>query len=302
MPALLDTKISALTALLGASLSGSDLLPIVDTSAVLTKSITVQELLTGILGSASITGATETTNNPLLDHAQTWNDAGVAFTGWKLNVTDAASAAASLLMDLQVGGVSKFAVSKAGQLSVQNAGFVFSELPFVAGISTDANAIRFSWLGVNSLAFNQDFIIGSSTISPNSALSFNHDVGGDLKILRDAANILAQRNAANAQIYRLYNTFTDAANYERLGFNWAANALTILNENAGTGVLRDLILRGILQTYDTTVAALPAAAAGNKGQRRHVTDATAPAFLATVAGGGAVVTPVFSDGTNWIVG
>lgn len=46
-----------------------------------------------------------------------------------------------------------------------------------------------------------------------------------------------------------------------------------------------------------TVATLPA---GTQGDTAFVTDASAPTFLATVVGGGAVVTPVFFNGTNWI--
>jgi hypothetical protein len=38
------------------------------------------------------------------------------------------------------------------------------------------------------------------------------------------------------------------------------------------------------------------------GKRAVVTDALAPVFLATVAGGGAVKCPVFADGTTWKVG
>lgn len=49
-----------------------------------------------------------------------------------------------------------------------------------------------------------------------------------------------------------------------------------------------------------TVAALPAV--GSPGRRAYVTNALAPAYGANVAGGGAVVTPVFDNGTNWIVG
>jgi hypothetical protein len=49
----------------------------------------------------------------------TWNAAGTTFTGVGLNVTDTASAAASLLMDLQVGGVSQFRVSKGGRITAQ---------------------------------------------------------------------------------------------------------------------------------------------------------------------------------------
>ena len=48
-----------------------------------------------------------------------------------------------------------------------------------------------------------------------------------------------------------------------------------------------------------TVAGLPT---GTVGDTAYVTNALAPAFGATVAGGGAVVVPVFYDGTNWIVG
>jgi hypothetical protein len=51
-----------------------------------------------------------------------------------------------------------------------------------------------------------------------------------------------------------------------------------------------------------TVATLPSAVTSGKGARSFVTDALLPTFGATVAGGGAVATPVYSDGTNWKVG
>lgn len=62
--------------------------------------------------------------------------------------------------------------------------------------------------------------------------------GPDLILARDAADIFAQRRGSNAQTYRLYNTYTDASNYERLGFTWASNSATIAVEAAGTGTLR----------------------------------------------------------------
>ena len=62
-------------------------------------------------------------DTPLLNFAQTWNNAGVAFTGWKLNITDSASAAGSLLMDLRVGGASKFSVAKDGTPALPAGGF-----------------------------------------------------------------------------------------------------------------------------------------------------------------------------------
>lgn len=51
-----------------------------------------------------------------------------------------------------------------------------------------------------------------------------------------------------------------------------------------------------------TVATLPSAVTSGVGSRSFVTDALLPTFGSTVAGGGAVATPVYSDGTNWKVG
>ena len=51
-----------------------------------------------------------------------------------------------------------------------------------------------------------------------------------------------------------------------------------------------------------TVATLPSAVTSGKGARSFVTDALAPTFGATVATGGTVAVPVYSDGTNWKVG
>lgn len=46
-----------------------------------------------------------------------------------------------------------------------------------------------------------------------------------------------------------------------------------------------------------TVATLPA---GTLGDLAYVTDALAPTYLGIIVGGGAIKTPVFYDGTNWI--
>ena len=50
------------------------------------------------------------------------------------------------------------------------------------------------------------------------------------------------------------------------------------------------------------VADLPSAADSGAGARAFASDALLPTFGNTVAGGGAVLTPVYSDGTNWKVG
>lgn len=53
----------------------------------------------------------------IYDLTDTWSNAGIAFTGIKLNVTDSASAAGSKLFDLQISGNTKFAVSKTGAVT-----------------------------------------------------------------------------------------------------------------------------------------------------------------------------------------
>ena len=68
-------------------------------------------------GPLTITGGTVTVSTPFLQATQSWNAAGVTFTGMKVNVTDTASASGSLLQDFQVGGVSKFSITKAGAVT-----------------------------------------------------------------------------------------------------------------------------------------------------------------------------------------
>jgi hypothetical protein len=70
--------------------------------------------------SLTITGATITTSNPLLNLTQTWNGAGVTFEGLKFAITNTASAGASSAFNITVGGSSVFKVSPAGAVIIAN--------------------------------------------------------------------------------------------------------------------------------------------------------------------------------------
>lgn len=76
----------------------------------------------------------------IYDLSDTWNDGATTFTSIKINVTDTASAAASLLMDLQVGGTSQFKVSKAG--AVTALGNVTASTFSVGGSFLNASTLR----------------------------------------------------------------------------------------------------------------------------------------------------------------
>ena len=72
-----------------------------------------RQLLFGNVNSA-------TASEPFINHARTWNNAGVTFQNFVSNITDSASAAGSTLIDLQVGGSTKFNVRKDGLATAQS--------------------------------------------------------------------------------------------------------------------------------------------------------------------------------------
>lgn len=83
-------------------------------------------------------------------------------------------------------------------------------------------------------------IAGNKTFSGNVA-ALQLIIGGssDLFLVRDAANTLAQVNSTSAQVYRIYNTFTNSTNYERLALQFGTFSSVrhsqIAAESAGTG-------------------------------------------------------------------
>lgn len=69
----------------------------------------------GTAGGALLSAqGTLTVSTPWLSQTATWNAGGVTFVNDFSNITDTASAAGSLLIERQVGGVSKFSVTKGG--------------------------------------------------------------------------------------------------------------------------------------------------------------------------------------------
>jgi hypothetical protein len=87
---------------------------------------------------------------------------------------------------------------------------------------------------------------------------------------------------------RFHDQFGDVL---RLYFNQLDNIIGQLSTSAT-----------IPSTTSYTVATLPSAVTSGAGARTFVTNALTPSFGSTVVGGGAVFTPVYSDGTNWKVG
>jgi len=180
----------------------------------------------------ALTGSAATSS---LSIAQTWNTTGTP-TAFDLNVTDTASNAASLLMNLRVGGATRFNVDKSGQVTLARlmpTGPYVETMPFAhfQGIFAGATS---AFLGAaNGAAW---VVAGALAFTPaNSAIG-----AVDLKLERDAADTLAQRRGTNPQAFNVYNTFTDASNYERGSMRWSSNLLQVGTQAAGTGTNRSV--------------------------------------------------------------
>jgi hypothetical protein len=217
--------------------------------------------------SLALTGATVTTNHPVLDLSQTWNAGGVTFTALKLNITRTASASGSNVIDLQEGGTSIFNVGTQTGGSVirfrNPSSSAYTSFDFFDSSNVQQGGFGYANSGTGSqltgtvymAALNGKVQIqaqpGSNpylwSFDTDGAFGFNAGIGSstlDTKLYRDAANTLAMRNGTTAQTFRLYNTYTDASNYERGVFDWstASNTLTIGTQAAGTGSGRNIIL------------------------------------------------------------
>ena len=173
----------------------------------------------------------------IYDMSDTWNDGATTFTSIKMNVTDTASASDSLLMDLQVGGTSQFSVAKSGDVIVPAESYfgVTGGSRFMAR----ANSSRvYTGAVINIECVANDGV----TIGPSLGILTGLN---SARLYADAADTLAQRRSTNAQTFNLYNTYTDASNYERGFMKWNSNVLEIGTEAAGTGVNRSFALLSV---------------------------------------------------------
>ena len=219
---------------------------------------------------------------------------------------DANTSATSKLIELQVAGATNFSVNKAGDLTAGTtaAGIHFGASLGGGVVSSPNNGYAFT--SSISNGFRCDGSGVGLTSGGWKSAAGNYLAWGssqwydtlDLYLYRDAAATLAQRNSTSPQNFRLYNTYTDASNYERAALTWSSNVAYLRNEKAGTGSARLMVV----VTGSTTVSGLPSASVAGAGARAFVTDATSTTFLSTVAGGGANAVPVVSDGTNWLIG
>jgi hypothetical protein len=171
------------------------------------------------------TGGTATTTKPqvLIEPTGTtstaWSTAG---TGLGVN---AASGFAGRLLDLQINGTS--VVSLGASSNINTPATTGGALTIGARNATHINC------DPNILATQHirtvQFVGVSAHLSSNSAISWGNSptVGTlDLTLVRDAADTLAQRRTTNAQVTRVYDTYTSATDFHRIAIATARATLT----------------------------------------------------------------------------
>ena len=261
----------------------------------------------------------------IYDLLDTWNDGATTFTAVKMNVTDTASNASSLLMDLQVGSSSKFSVGKSGNVKASNGTAAIPAYGMgTIGLYTRASVrLNFTIGGTDAgVELGSNLLALQSTCELNWTSGTLPSSGPDLYLTRrgtanlrlgaaDAAAPVAQKlsvqsvsagtsNTAGTNLTITGSQSTGSGVGGSIIFETAA-----ANSGGGATVQNTLATAMVIDSVKTvrlgtgyTVATLPAA--GTAGRRTYVTDATAPTFLGTLTGGGGVVCPVFDNGTAWV--
>ena len=190
----------------------------------------------------SLTGTQATS---LVDLSATWNTTGTP-TAIKLQVTNTNSNAAALLLDLQVGLVSKASITKGGQIA-SGFGYTYAQPQFYdSSIGVAAGFQIRSSSGV--AAYGEGTAIWGVDNGATSGMRLashiplgwtgSHALSNvpDVALFRDGApGIIAQRNGTAKQTLRIYNTYTSASIYERAVMDW--NGPTPGNLQIGTEFL-----------------------------------------------------------------
>lgn len=211
-----------------------------------------------------------------------------ALTGLTVNTP---TGMAGNLLDLQVNGVSKYSVSASG--AVSSAGMTVGSGQLLIPVGSQATpGLAFSGYANTGFYYdtaNSGFAISQAgsrkMLFANSLFQLTDTnagitlgAGSDARIYRDGSGVVALRNGTNAHTLRVYNTYTDGSNYERLSVGPVGNVMTFASEAVGTGTARNFNFSGGNVGIGTTAPAVPldirAASGGQSALRLATNDMT----------------------------
>jgi hypothetical protein len=235
------------------------------------------------------TGGTATTNKPhFLVQPAAATSANWPTSGTLIGANGSSGFTGSLI-NLQTNGASRFSVGGDGTITAVNGASAHS---FTTVNLTSTSTL--TWAGTGAvLGYEGSAGIiqqGTDAAAPVTQTFKGPDAraGTDTNTVGGILNIAAGRGtgtAAGGEL-RLQTAAPTSSGS-------AAGTLTTRVAISGTAITASLPI--VTQGY--TVATLPT---GTTGMRAHVTDATAPTYLGALTGGGAVVCPVFYNGSAWV--
>jgi hypothetical protein len=241
--------------------------------------------------------------------AETWNNAGTAFTAAKIVVTDTASAAGSDFLELYSGSATqplKLDINKTGQLNIYGAWTDtsnYERLSISGGASGDSiiSTNRTGTGVARGLDVQTDGVSRIYIPASNAFINVNTNI-----LVFNGSQIRFSTNvrftSASDGILRI--TSSSEADFVRLQIGGNTDTFpAIARDGAGikfTGAAAGLTSH--IKVPAVAVGSLPSATTAGVGARAFVNDATSPVFGSAVTGGGAVAVPVYSDGSAWNVG
>ena len=179
------------------------------------------------------------------------------------------------------GGTGLGTIPTNGQLLIGNGtGYSLNTLTAGTGITVTNGAGAISIVNNGVTSVGGTGTVNGITLTGTVTTAGNLTLGGTLSGVSLTTQVSGTLPIANG------GTGTTSTTFASLTTN-VSGILPIANGGNGLGA-----------AY--TVATLPAA--GTQGRRSWVTNALAPIFLSAPVGGGAVVCPVFDNGTAWVVG
>lgn len=211
-----------------------------------------------IVSGHSLTGSNA---QSLIDLSGTWNTSGTP-SAIKLNITDTASNAASLLLQLQTGGTNRATITKTG----------FATLGSTAIVGGGQVLSLVSTYGTSTLGVGGGGALNvSGGIGANGTISAPVFAVNLLEMQADANYEIGLRRGTNAAKLSVYNTFTGLTNFERFAVDWKTTANTCrvgTEKGSGGGSARALALitdgtaRITIDSLGRIIPVLPTSASG----------------------------------------
>lgn len=250
------------------------------------------QIYNNAVGSASGDLRVSMANDGSWANTPTWNSGGTTFTAWKVNLTDTASAAASLLLALQVSSTSLFTVAKTGATRIIGTSAATSLLH----CSTDTTAtgvIIAEQASADPDPFKLNFRKTRGTVASPSAITVGDCLGAILfrgysgaggyvtsaQIRADSTGTIATTRVASSLVF---STATDAAP------SVLTDRLTIDNlgdayfQTAGIFEIRKSTTAQLARIYETADAGV---AAPTNYSRLSLTTQAGNHLIRTEAGG-----------------